>query len=177
MASGGVLVSEAGEPIANDSAAPTVRLFLTPVPDCCIQDTWDTTGLRGTGSHDYTIDEVFVPDRFVISHPLMASPVRPGIHYAYPAVAVPMMTAVSLGAARAAVDRLKSLLGAKLDRRSAQPVSDDPDRLFWRWPRPSSDRPGLIFTRDFRTCGTLWAAVSNPPPPRGAGSGSPAPMQ
>ncbi len=49
MASGGVL-SEAGEPVVDDSGAPIVRLFLTPVSDCRILDTWDTTRLRATGS-------------------------------------------------------------------------------------------------------------------------------
>ena len=117
MGTGSVLYED-GQPLTGTNGGPEVRLFLTPASDCSVLDTWDTTGLRGTGSHDYTVEDIFVPERFVIEHPLMAEPVRTGPRYAYPAVAVPMMAAVSLGAARAAVDGLASLLGEKLDRRS-----------------------------------------------------------
>ena len=35
---------------------------LLPAEHVTIHDTWDTVGLRGTGSHDVTADDVFVPD-------------------------------------------------------------------------------------------------------------------
>jgi alkylation response protein AidB-like acyl-CoA dehydrogenase len=35
---------------------------LVPTSDVTILDNWDTSGLRGTGSHDVHIDRVFVPD-------------------------------------------------------------------------------------------------------------------
>lgn len=42
-------------------AAPERAIFLVPARDYEIVDTWDVTGLRGTGSHDIVIRDAFVP--------------------------------------------------------------------------------------------------------------------
>ncbi|MFA5119936.1 flavin-dependent monooxygenase [Zavarzinia sp.] len=39
-----------------------MRTFLLPRKDYEIVDTWDTLGLRGTGSHDIVVKDAFVPD-------------------------------------------------------------------------------------------------------------------
>jgi alkylation response protein AidB-like acyl-CoA dehydrogenase len=38
------------------------RIFVLPVEQVTLVDNWNVMGLRGTGSIDYTIDSVFVPD-------------------------------------------------------------------------------------------------------------------
>ena len=43
------------------------RIFVLPVGQAKLVENWDVLGLRGTGSIDYVIDSVFVPDRV---HPL-----------------------------------------------------------------------------------------------------------
>ena len=43
---------------------PLIRA-LVPVSDVILHDNWHPLGMRGTGSCDYEIDDVFVPDRFV----------------------------------------------------------------------------------------------------------------
>jgi alkylation response protein AidB-like acyl-CoA dehydrogenase len=40
------------------------RIFVLPVAKAKLIDNWDVLGLRGTGSIDYTIDSVFVPEAF-----------------------------------------------------------------------------------------------------------------
>ncbi len=45
------------------------RIFVLPVEQVKLIDNWDVMGLRGTGSIDYEIDEVFVPEGY--SHPAM----------------------------------------------------------------------------------------------------------
>ncbi|MBO0851070.1 MAG: flavin-dependent monooxygenase, partial [Pseudonocardia sp.] len=37
------------------------KTFLVPIADYTIDDVWDTVGLRGTGSNDIVVDDVFVP--------------------------------------------------------------------------------------------------------------------
>jgi alkylation response protein AidB-like acyl-CoA dehydrogenase len=45
-------MSDQGEPL----------IFTLPKSECTMIDNWDVMGLRATSSHDYTIDDVFVPD-------------------------------------------------------------------------------------------------------------------
>jgi 3-hydroxy-9,10-secoandrosta-1,3,5(10)-triene-9,17-dione monooxygenase len=52
---GGFAPTEPGEP-------PDMRTFLVPRRDYTIEDTWHTIALRGTGSHDVVLDDVFVPE-------------------------------------------------------------------------------------------------------------------
>jgi alkylation response protein AidB-like acyl-CoA dehydrogenase len=40
------------------------RIFVLPVEQATLVDNWDVLGLRGTGSIDYRIDNVFVPDAY-----------------------------------------------------------------------------------------------------------------
>ena len=116
------------EPVLEEDGRPMWRLFMSPASSCRILDTWHTTGLKGTGSHDYTLDDVFVPDQLVVKHPAQGKPLRTEPHFAYPGVSVPMMTSVSLGIAQAAVDGLTELLREKVDQRNNRPVSGDAEK-------------------------------------------------
>jgi alkylation response protein AidB-like acyl-CoA dehydrogenase len=55
------LVTEAGEPKFIDEA-PVIKAGVLPMSECEIQDTWNMTGMRGTGSHDVAFSSVLVPD-------------------------------------------------------------------------------------------------------------------
>ena len=126
VASGGWLHDGQG-PIMEDDT-PAWRVFYTPIGNCRILDTWYSTGLRGTGSHDYTMEDIFVPDRLVTRHPLRAPNLRPSRHYAYSAMVIAAMAAVALGAARGAVDSLTEVLGEKLELPSGRPASSRIDK-------------------------------------------------
>ena len=110
-------------PITDNNGVPQWRAFHLPASDCVILDTWHTSGLRGTGSTDYTMQDVFVADNYVRKHSLLEESVLPDRRYAYPAFNVPMLSAVALGAARGAVDSLLELFGGKVDRRNQRPVA------------------------------------------------------
>ena len=110
-------------PIVDDNGVPQWRAFHVPASDCVILDTWHTSGLRGTGSHDYTMEDVFVADNYVKRHSLLEEAILPDRRYDYPAFNVPMLSAVALGAARGAVDALAELFGSKVDRRNQRPVA------------------------------------------------------
>ena len=124
--SGGWLHDEQGPIMEN--GAPAWRVFYTPIGDCHILDTWHSTGLRGTGSHDYMMDDVFVPDRLATRHPLRAPSLRPSRHYAYSAVVIASMASVALGAARGAIDSLIEILAGKLELPSGRPASSISDK-------------------------------------------------
>ena len=122
MPTGAWLYDDDG-PVRDANGAPEWRAFHLPASDCTILDTWYTSGLRGTGSTDYTMYGVFVADSHVKKHSLLEEAVLPDPRYAYAAFNVPMLSAVALGAARGAVDALTELFGGKVDRRNQRPVA------------------------------------------------------
>ena len=115
-------------PITGENGAPEWRAFHLPASDCAILDTWYTSGLRGTGSTDYTMGGVFVADNRMTRHSLLEPSQLPDRRYDYPAFNVPMLSAVALGAARGAVDSLTELFGGKVDRRNQRPVASAYDK-------------------------------------------------
>ena len=44
--------------------APVVRTILFPVASAALHDVWDVIGLKGTGTDSYSIEELFIPERF-----------------------------------------------------------------------------------------------------------------
>ena len=110
-------------PVRDANGAPEWRVFHLPASECVILDTWYTSGLRGTGSTDYTMEDVFVADNYVKKHSLLEEAILPDKRYVYAAFNVPMLSAVALGAARGAVDALTELFGGKVDRRNQRPVA------------------------------------------------------
>src|SRR5947208_9025219 len=94
---------------------------------------WDVTGMRATGSFDWTVDEVFLPERRTMVHagvPLDNQWKRwPGVSYALPAQAWvgPHHSAVITGIARAGINALIELAGGKQPRgRPAGLLCDSP---------------------------------------------------
>jgi alkylation response protein AidB-like acyl-CoA dehydrogenase len=84
-----------------------------PAADAEVIDTWDAAGLRGTGSHDYAVTDVFVPAERSLS--FREPPVESGPLYALPLIAYGSLcvAAVPLGIARHAIDVLAELAGVK----------------------------------------------------------------
>src|SRR5436189_3286582 len=87
-----------------------------------VDGSWDVSGLRATGSFDWTVDDVFLPERRTMVHagvPLDNQWGRwPGVSYAVPAQAWvgPHHSAVITGIARAGIDALIELAGEKTPR-------------------------------------------------------------
>jgi alkylation response protein AidB-like acyl-CoA dehydrogenase len=87
-----------------------------------VEGSWDVSGLRGTGSFDWTVEDVFLPERRTMVHagaPLDNQWKRwPGLTYALPAQAWvgPHHSAVITGIARAGIDALIHLAGGKTPR-------------------------------------------------------------
>ena len=82
--------------------------------DWRIIDTWDTAGLRATGSHDIEVSDVFVPKRRTAPLP-PRHPVADGALFRFPVVGLWSvgLAASALGIARAAIDELLRLAATK----------------------------------------------------------------
>jgi 3-hydroxy-9,10-secoandrosta-1,3,5(10)-triene-9,17-dione monooxygenase len=94
-----------------DGELPDYRVFLLPVEDYKVIDTWHVAGLRGTGSNDVEVNDVFVPEHRALAVSVMkgcAAPgaeVNPGPLYRLPVFDMfpYVVAAVSLGIAQGAV--------------------------------------------------------------------------
>jgi alkylation response protein AidB-like acyl-CoA dehydrogenase len=116
---GGCRVMDGDKPRMLPSGAPELKLLFFPRADLEVLDTWHTSGLRGTGSNDYEVKDLFVPARrsMWFTEPAVVS----GPLYSMPAIALfaTMIGSVSLGIGRRAIDELKNLAGVKIPTRSA----------------------------------------------------------
>jgi len=82
------------------------RLFMVRAADISVIDNWDTTGMLGTGSCDYTIADVFVPQEHTLSFDTVLDHNGP---HTQPDTFMRYMPGVPLGVARAALDHVRDL--------------------------------------------------------------------
>lgn len=93
------------------ASGPTVLHFAVDMraPGISIEPTWRALGMRGTGSHDVVLEDVFVPEAAVsVRRP--KGRWHPSMHVVV-LVAIPLIYAVYLGVAEAALDRAVELAG------------------------------------------------------------------
>jgi alkylation response protein AidB-like acyl-CoA dehydrogenase len=110
---GGCVVIEDGKPRLV-GRVPDSRMMLFPASDVRIHDTWTVSGLRGTGSHDFEVADVFVPADRAVS--LMTDrPRAEGTLFRFPVFGLLALgiAAVALGIARTAIDELVRIAGGK----------------------------------------------------------------
>lgn len=114
------IVHEDGKPRLTPEGAPESRFMLLPASSCEIIDTWTAGGLRGTGSHDVLVRDVFVPRAYgsAFTDPY----VLPEPRYSIPAFSrvIPGLGAMALGIARTAIATLTELSVDKQLQRSTQ---------------------------------------------------------
>jgi alkylation response protein AidB-like acyl-CoA dehydrogenase len=111
------IVMEGDRPALGADGAPAPRMFLLPAEAGEVIDTWHTTGMRGTGSHDVAVADVFVPEERSFPFPAFfrGPERRPGQGYERPLMEiVPLfLAAVGLGVARDALASFTALAAAK----------------------------------------------------------------
>jgi indole-3-acetate monooxygenase len=105
--------------------APDIRLTIFPTSAAEVIDTWHVSGLRGTGSHDYRVADLFVRDDHSISC-FDAKPLQRGTLYAIPMITVlsVAIAAVPVGIARTAIDAAVELAQVKTPFRSSLLLRD-----------------------------------------------------
>src|SRR4030095_14283546 len=75
------MLMDGDAPRLNAGGAPELLLAIVPVDACDIIDTWYVMGMRGTGSDDIALTDVFVPQ--ARTFPLVPA-FTPGLHYRGP---------------------------------------------------------------------------------------------
>jgi indole-3-acetate monooxygenase len=116
-----------GKPMRTPAGASMTRIFWVPAKSATILDTWHVLGLRGTGSHDFTLADVFVPQTHSV---LITDPPRekgllydPRLHLSW------IWTATvgnAIGIARGALDAFAELASTKSSTMSTALLRDRP---------------------------------------------------
>jgi alkylation response protein AidB-like acyl-CoA dehydrogenase len=89
-------------------------VFTLPKEQATLIDNWDVMGLRATGSIDYVIEDVFVPDSFVYEVSIMDALNGGAIyHLGLANMSGICHTGWALGVARRLLDEMKELAGKK----------------------------------------------------------------
>jgi len=98
-----------GDPLANG-------FFAVPIEEVEVLDVWDMNGMAATGSTDYTMDDVFVPEDRFVPIPDLLNGTAPGatLHAGAPSYRTPTMmllmlavAVVGVGMLLRSVDRLR----------------------------------------------------------------------
>lgn len=106
---------------------PQMRNAVFSPSEVTIEDTWHVSGLRGTGSHHFRVDDVFVPvDRTLdpmgappcLDEPIVRAPLLTVLSLA--------MTSIALGVGRAALDDIVALATGKVPMLAAGSLATNP---------------------------------------------------
>jgi alkylation response protein AidB-like acyl-CoA dehydrogenase len=123
MVASGV-ITDGGEPRLGPDGQPQTNAFVLPIGDCRILDTWYTAGLRGTGSHDFEVNDAFVPEGLRFTS-VAAPSHEPGPLYNTMITNIWgfNVSAVALGIARDALDSFAELAQTKTSMRSTVAIA------------------------------------------------------
>ena len=112
----------------DDNLPPEQRIFLVPRSQYKVLDTWHAGGLRGTGSNDVEVNEVFVPEHMTLAvadtkgGPTPGSAVNPGLLFQLPVFALfpYMLSGVALGIAEGMIEGYQPAAGKMTGARVAE---------------------------------------------------------
>ncbi|HVQ75578.1 MAG TPA: acyl-CoA dehydrogenase family protein [Candidatus Binatia bacterium] len=107
----GCHVFDGAERRRGPDGGPVYVTCLFPATQAQVIDTWRTTGMRGTGSHDFAVADLFVPGDRV--HGVLAESPRPETLYRFAGWTHVGHAALGLGIARVAIETFVEMAGGK----------------------------------------------------------------
>jgi alkylation response protein AidB-like acyl-CoA dehydrogenase len=124
----GVFVTDDGAPRMLPEGRPDWRFAFVPRKAAIVEDTWDSLGLRGTGSHHLSVTGQMVSEQHVAA-PLFESARHDGPLWRIPLITLAAMflAAVPLGISRRALDEFVEIAAGKSRGAAAGTVAHDGD--------------------------------------------------
>jgi alkylation response protein AidB-like acyl-CoA dehydrogenase len=110
---GGCTLTEGGKLLTGSSGTPRNHMVLFRRSEVQLLDTWYTTGLRGTGSTDFEVSEVLVPEARVSGYLIKDVPDHALFRFPQFALLTHGVAAVAMGIARASIAALIDLAATK----------------------------------------------------------------
>jgi len=122
------MIMEGEQPRMLENGHPELLLMLVPRKDIAIVETWNTIGMKGTGSHDIALEKVFIPaHRAVDMLPIEkanGSGFRGSLYNNTVWYAISCIAAPALGIARAAIDDTMELIKNKIPNYTETKLKD-----------------------------------------------------
>lgn len=121
------VVDRDGAPVRRPDGAPVIRTMLVPREQVRMADAWHVMGLKGTGSDDYEVADVFVPERFSFGRDEAADRREEGVLYRFSTSNVYALAfaALALGIARRMLDDARAVASAKVPYGTKSPLRDN----------------------------------------------------
>ncbi len=112
------ILAENGAPQLRPGGGPAVRTLLFPKASAKFTDIWHVIGLRGTGSDQYSVSDLFVPEKYTVLREAARKPRQPGLLYAFSSsnMYASGFAGVALGIARNTLDAFLELARDKIPR-------------------------------------------------------------
>ena len=122
------VIERDGKPRLDDNGRPVMRTMLFRKEQAKWTDIWHTVGLRGTGSNQYEVSDLFVPDAYSTWRDEQADRTNDG-----PLYDIPLLTlygigfsGVGLGLAQGSLDAFMALANSKTGRAGRGVMRDNP---------------------------------------------------
>jgi alkylation response protein AidB-like acyl-CoA dehydrogenase len=155
VVSAGAIVFDDDEMVLGPDGRPEWRIALMPADAYEVLDTWHTTGLAGSGSHDYIAAAVEVPAEQTFC--FADGTRREGTLYAWPGLFIANTPGVALGIARDALDVARAIWIDKVVAPEMTPARDEP-RVRTAVARAEA-MVGSVRSYLYDTLGALWAIL------------------
>ena len=116
-----------GTPIVRPDGKPWERTFMFRRDQATIEDVWQVMGLRGTGSDNYTIKDLFVDDAHSLTREYDPERQQHGTLYSFQAMQLYAIgfASVALGTSHAMLDAFIEVAKTKSQAWSADPLRDN----------------------------------------------------
>jgi len=156
---GACKVFDGDTPRLRPSGDQDVRIaYFCPKSDARVIDTWNVSGMRGTGSHDIEVKDLFVPEEHTFSAMDRRARVTGPMNRMHGFdLAGCGFCCVGLGVARAAIDEFAELAQVKIPRSSSELLRERPLVQARIGEAEATLRSGRAFL--FDTVGEMWRTV------------------
>ncbi|MGE3245025.1 MAG: acyl-CoA dehydrogenase family protein [Beijerinckiaceae bacterium] len=110
-----------GSPVLDGNGQPVERSVLFPKSSAKVTDVWDVMGLRGTGSDNYEVTDLFVPDAYGFTRDLLPERREEALLYRFSFLNIygAAFAGVALGVSRAMLDSFYALAQKKTPNQGA----------------------------------------------------------
>jgi len=123
---GGCQLHQSGETLRSSQGVPQSHMLLFPKDAVQLLDTWHVSGLRGTGSTDFEVQDLFVPAEHAVGYLVRENPERPLYQFPQFTLLALGIAAVTWGCARGAIDDLVTLAADKVRAGSSNALINRP---------------------------------------------------